>query len=127
MSTGPNPPWMLEWQEAIAAEIRARMAKKRLGDDDIAPRMGVTQTYFNRRKNGHTAFKVQELLKVCDIMDVDYTEVVAAAKASMTNPCLSHSEDMLAEGLSEWCRRGYEFAAERYGQRPRLDGTLLSA
>jgi hypothetical protein len=35
---------MLEWQEAIAAEIRARMAKKRLGDDDIAPRMGVTQT-----------------------------------------------------------------------------------
>jgi transcriptional regulator with XRE-family HTH domain len=118
---------MLEWQAAIAAEIRARMAKKRLGDDDIAPRMGVTQTYFNRRKNGHTSFTAQELLKVCDIMDVDYTEVVAAAKASMTNLCLSHSEDMLAEGLSEWCLRGYQFAAERYGQRPRFDGSLLSA
>jgi hypothetical protein len=118
---------MLDWHEAIAAEIRARMAKKRLGDGDIAPYMGVTQTYFNRRKNGHTSFTAQELLKVCDIMDVDYTEVVAAAKASMTNPCLSRSDELLSEQLTDWCRRGYEFAAERYGKRPRIDSPLLTA
>lgn len=131
MSSQPDLPWMREWTQLIAAEIRSRMAVKRISDVSIAEKMGVTQPYFNRRKLGITPFNAAELLMVCDIMDEDFASVVAAAKAQAThttNLCLSQTDCLIAEEqISEWARRGYEYARLEYGMRATLDSYARSA
>lgn len=129
MSTRPDQPWMLIWRRAIADEIRARMARKRIDETFLAREMGVTQSYLNRRRNGIVPFTVEEALMICDLMDEDFAAVVAAAKAAATtNPCLSHGERLVAEReLSGWARRGYELARLYYGLRSQVDSYARSA
>lgn len=120
MSERTEIPGMREAQEAIAAELRARLARKRITDTEMARRLNVGQSWFTRRKNGNTPFTAQELWLVCNVMDENYAEVIAAAWAT-TNPCLSQSGDLCSEQLTEWARRGYEYAAIHYGQSRPLD------
>lgn len=126
MSERADIPGMAEAQQAIAAELRARLARKRLSDTEMARRLGVGQSWFTRRKNGDTPLSAQELWLVCNVMDENMAEVVAAAWGT-TNPCLSLSLELCAEQMTEWARRGFEYAASRYGAQSTLDGAAQVA
>lgn len=98
---------------AIAGEVRASIARKRLSGSEIARQLGVEQTWFSRRYSGRVPWTAAELQLVMDIIDEDITRVFAAGQAARqvarkTNPCLSESATVGSEHLGEWARRGLE-------------------
>jgi transcriptional regulator with XRE-family HTH domain len=81
-----------QWQVAIADELRATMARKRIMQKDIMRVLGVHDpSYVSRRMNGIVAMSAPELVVLCDYFDEDITQVMSRAKDNATNPCLSHS------------------------------------
>lgn len=70
-----------QWQAAIAAEVRAQMAARRITDRQLAARLGIETHVLSKRKLGRVPFRLGEFLKICDIMGADVTEVLMSAKA----------------------------------------------
>lgn len=82
-----------QWQQAIAGELRAIMARKRIMQKDIMGILGVHEpSYISRRMNGAMPLTVPELVVLCDYFDEDITVVMSRAKENATNLCLSHSD-----------------------------------
>src|SRR4249920_1485209 len=81
-----------QWQQAIAAELRATMAAKQIMQKDLMRALGVTDpSWISRRLSGTVPISAATLLVVADYMDEDITTVMSRAKDRATNPCLSHS------------------------------------
>jgi predicted XRE-type DNA-binding protein len=82
-----------QWQQAIADELRAIMARKKIMQKDIMGVLGVHDpSYVSRRMNGIMPMSVPELVVLCDYLDEDITVVMSRAKENATNLCLSHSD-----------------------------------
>jgi transcriptional regulator with XRE-family HTH domain len=82
-----------QWQVAIAAELRATMAAKRVMQKDLMRALGVSDpSWISRRLAGTVPISAATLLVVADYMDEDITAVMTRAKDRATNPCLSHSD-----------------------------------
>jgi len=58
-------------KQAIAAEVRAEMARQQVTDEIVARSMDQTQPWFNRRKNGVVAFSGAELAAVAAFLGVE--------------------------------------------------------
>jgi transcriptional regulator with XRE-family HTH domain len=81
-----------QWQQAIAAELRATMAAKQIMQKDLMRALGVSDpSWISRRLSGTVPISAATLLVVADYMDEDITQVMSRAKDRATNPCLSHS------------------------------------
>lgn len=120
---------------AIAAEVRASIARKGLSQKAIYERFGWKQAYFNRRYQGRVPWSSSDLLRVMNIVDEDITRVYAAGAAALeqeqhkTNLCLSHS-DLVVSERGFWARRGYELATALglYGtRRAAIDNLVKTA
>jgi hypothetical protein len=82
-----------QWQQAIAGELRAIMARKKIMQKDIMGILGIHEpSYISRRMNGTMPLTVPELVVLCDYFDEDITVVMTRAKEYATNLCLSHSD-----------------------------------
>jgi transcriptional regulator with XRE-family HTH domain len=81
-----------EWQTALAAELRATMAAKKIMQKDMLRVLGVEQSWLSRRLSGDVPISAATLLVISDYMDEDITQVMSRAKDRATNPCLSHND-----------------------------------
>jgi transcriptional regulator with XRE-family HTH domain len=119
MSANSTTPEISVRERAIAAEVRAIMARRQVSGSELAREMGVDQTWLSRRTTGKVAFTAGELQQLMDILDEDIIRVFAAGAASLaaerkTNPCLSDRENVCSEHLGTWARRGLELGAKLY-------------
>ena len=81
-----------QWQRAIAAELRATMARKQILQKDLSRAIGETDpSWISRRLSGSVPISAATLVVVADYMDEDITAVMTRAKDSATYPCMSHS------------------------------------
>ena len=56
--------------EAVAAEIRAELARRRLSARRAAARLGWTQAYLSRRLNGDVPFDVEDIEALAELLGV---------------------------------------------------------
>lgn len=67
--------------EAVAAEVRAAMARRRVTQAQLAAALGITQGPMSRRLSGHTPFDIVELVRIAELLEADLSNLVAAARA----------------------------------------------
>lgn len=66
-------------REAIAAEVRAAMARRRETIDRLAPVISVTRSTLSRKLNGHTSFTADELLAIADHLEIQPAVLLSGA------------------------------------------------
>lgn len=59
--------------QAIAAEVRAYLARRQLTGVATARRLGWTQNYMSRRLSGTAPFSLDDLQAVADLLEVPVT------------------------------------------------------
>jgi hypothetical protein len=70
-----------EWQAAIAGELRAEMAARRIQQKDLMRVLGGTdQSSVSRRMNGLVPISAPELMVVADYIGADITVFLTRAK-----------------------------------------------
>lgn len=72
--------------ERVASVVRAEMARKKVGQDEIAALLGLSQASVSRRIRGVTPFEVDELGPVAGLLEIPIA-------------CLFESPDPLREHL----------------------------
>ena len=60
----------MEPYEAIAAEVRAELARRKPSGVRVARSLGWTQNYISRRLSGTVPFDAADLLAIADLIDV---------------------------------------------------------
>jgi Predicted transcriptional regulators len=63
-------------RETTAEEIRSLMARRRLSGVDLAGRIGRSQSYFSRRLTGETAFDIDDLEGIAQVLGVTVTTLI---------------------------------------------------
>lgn len=63
----------------VAANIRGRRAVLRWTQDELAARLGWTQRVISRIEQGQRTLDLDELARLCDVMDVRLSNLVAGA------------------------------------------------
>lgn len=63
-------------REAVAAEVRAVAARKRVAQKAIASVLGISQQAMSRRWTGQLAFDVDELAVVADYLGIDWHDLL---------------------------------------------------
>jgi len=97
MSSKFVSPGMHAAQDAIAAEVRALIARKGIAHRTIYERLDLpeqsAQAWFSRRIRGITPWSAEELVWLCDVIDADVSRVYRAGLSALrkTNLCLSVS------------------------------------
>jgi transcriptional regulator with XRE-family HTH domain len=66
--------------ERVAEELRALMARGRVTQAQLAARLGVGPMYVSRRLSGATPLSVDDLFGICGALDVEPSELLAAAR-----------------------------------------------
>lgn len=59
---------------AVAAEVRAEVARKQISQDKLAERVGCSRQSLNRRLTGAIPFDVAELAVIADALGVPVTQ-----------------------------------------------------
>lgn len=62
--------------EAVAAEVRAHVARKRIRQQQIAEALGRTQSWVSRRMTAEVPFTVADLDAICGLLGVSLLEIV---------------------------------------------------
>ncbi|MDI6911450.1 helix-turn-helix transcriptional regulator [Nocardioides sp.] len=71
-------------QEAIAANVRAAKARRRVTDADIANAIGASRSAINDRMNGRAKFQIDELQRIAAFLDVPLEQLLAPAEAAVS-------------------------------------------
>lgn len=72
---------MMQLHEAIAAEIRAELARQRISQVKIAALLDISQVGISRRLRGEVPLDVNELAKIADYLGMDIATLVKAKAA----------------------------------------------
>lgn len=62
---------------AVAANVRAEMARAKVGQRALAKVLGKSQTYMYRRLNGETPFNIDDLAVIAEQLDIPLTVLIA--------------------------------------------------
>lgn len=65
--------------QIVAGEVRAQMARKRLGQGALAELIERSQASASRRLLGHTPFDVNELFVIADFLNLDVCDLLKPA------------------------------------------------
>lgn len=65
---------------AIAAEVRAVMARMQVQQKELEIRLDWGRNYMNKRYNGRTPFSIPDLTSICDELEIDMGALIARAK-----------------------------------------------
>lgn len=68
--------------EAVAAEVRAQLARHRISQAAAAKHLEIGQASMSRRLAGTYPFTVDELYKLADLLNLDPSQLVPAAEAA---------------------------------------------
>lgn len=66
--------------EAVAGELRAALARKKLSMREFARTSGLPLTTLQRTLSGKRAIDVDQLFEICDWLQIDAGEVIEAAE-----------------------------------------------
>lgn len=80
-----NPP-ATPIKDALAAELRAQVARRRLPHADIAQALGVTPSAFSRKLSGQNPISVDELAVIARLLDTTADELIRVAQEA-SPPC----------------------------------------
>jgi transcriptional regulator with XRE-family HTH domain len=64
------------FREAVAEEVRAALARRRVSASALARKLGKSQTYVWRRLSGETAFDTDDLEAIAGILDVTVVDLL---------------------------------------------------
>ena len=62
----------------VANNIRAEVARRRLSQVKLAEQVGIRQQALSRRLNGTTPFRIDELARIAEVLDIPLSELVVA-------------------------------------------------
>lgn len=69
-------------RHAVAAEVRAEMARQRVSQSELARRIGEGQPWVNRRVNGDLSFDLDDLERCAIALDVPISTFLEDATKS---------------------------------------------
>lgn len=64
---------------AIAAEVRAAIARKQIRQSDLASQMGLSPSALSLRLNGKQGISIEEMVRLAEILEADPVEWMKAA------------------------------------------------
>jgi transcriptional regulator with XRE-family HTH domain len=70
------------YNETVAAEVRAEMARQRRSQADIAAGLGWTQAFLSRRLNDDVAFSTDEIERLAGALGIPLSQLVTPAQAA---------------------------------------------
>ena len=108
------------FNQAIAAEVRALLARHRKTQADVARHLGMKPNAASFRWQGKTPWSLAELLLLCDWLDVDAAEVMSTAKAAVDQE--SDERRALESMLTEQERGEIDAARERLRPKEEQSG-----
>lgn len=56
---------------SICDVVRFERLKKRLKQEDVAIKLGMSQNYYSKMENGERDFSLKNLMKLMDIFEID--------------------------------------------------------
>ncbi|MDG4756311.1 helix-turn-helix transcriptional regulator [Micromonospora sp. WMMD710] len=72
-------------RELVAEEIRVLLARQRISASKLARTLGMTQSYLARRMSGDTAFDVDDLARIANVLGVTVVDLLPSAKVRPNN------------------------------------------
>ena len=100
---------------AIAEEVRSLLARRKISQKALQDDLGWSRAKVNRLVNAEQNWGIQELLALCDYLDVDLAELLSTAKATAAPK--SDAKRALESMLTEQERA--EIADARSRMRPK--------
>lgn len=82
-----NPNGVAQLNQAIAAEVRAEIARQKLQVVKLAPKASMTRDELNSRVNGRVAFTATDLKNVADAMGIDPALIIKRAEETFNPAC----------------------------------------
>lgn len=73
-------------RDALAAEIRARLAVARISGAELARRMNRNQATISRKLTGESGISVRDLEAIAAVLNVSAGEITAAAEGRTESP-----------------------------------------
>ena len=64
--------------QRVVDNIRAEVARRRLSQVSLAEQVGIRQQALSRRLNGTTPFRIDELARIAQALNMPLAELVAA-------------------------------------------------
>lgn len=68
-------------REAIAGQVRAEMARRRVTAASLARRIGVSRTALGERLNGDKAFNTDQLFAIANVLEMAFIDLFPAVPA----------------------------------------------
>lgn len=65
------------YNDSVAAEVRAEMARQRRGQVEVATELGWSQAFLSRRLTGGVAFSTDEIEHVARVLGVPLSQLAA--------------------------------------------------
>lgn len=96
--------------DRVAEELRALLARRQTTPTALAKRMGVSQTYVWRRLTGETAFDLDDLDKIANVLEIETLDLLQAATSGLTLRDPHHAAQLRSAGTRP--------ADNRPGDRP---------
>lgn len=59
------------------SKLLGRLKEKNLTQDQLAVKIGISPASMNLKLNNKSPFKQNEILAICDVLDIDYSEIPA--------------------------------------------------
>lgn len=82
-----NPNGVTQLNQAVAAEVRAEIARQKLQVVKLAPKASMTRDELNSRVNGRVAFTATDLKNVAEAMGVDPALIIKRAEETFNPAC----------------------------------------
>lgn len=82
-----NPNGVTQLNQAVAAEVRAEIARQKLQVVKLAPKASMTRDELNSRVNGRVAFTVTDLKNVAEAMGIDPALIIKRAEETFNPAC----------------------------------------
>lgn len=76
MPAEPQPAWVLTRRRAIGDHIRAAREHANLSQEEAALRAGLARHNFNRIEQGHSAARIDSLIRIADAIGVPLADLV---------------------------------------------------
>jgi len=73
------------YKAAIAAEVRAAMARVQVQQKEMETLLGWGRNYMNKRYTGKTPFSIPDLTAICDELGIDMGDLIGRAKRAAMN------------------------------------------
>lgn len=70
-----------EPRREVAGAVRAELARRQVGQRQVAEALGISQPAVSRRLAGEVAFNVDELAAVADLLGMDARDLMPTASA----------------------------------------------